>query len=586
MDINAYLKPLLRWWRLIAVVTLLAVVSSAVSTLFQPTQYVSRTTLMIGSTILNPNPDSGQISISQQLAAIYADMAGREPIQNATMEALGIDWLPVYQARVVPNAQLIEISVTDTNPQRAQIIANELANQLILQSPAISGGGTETGNRQEFIAQQLSSLQTQIQETEKNVEDLQKSLVGLNSASQIEKINADISDLNKKLISLRESYASFLANSQEGALNILSIVEPANLPTTSVGTNKFLIIILAGFVGFTLGTGAAYLLEFLDRTIKTTSDVERVFGLPVIGYISEISNEENKAVVVHQKPNSVLAENFRLLRSNIEFFQISNPIKTILITSPNQGNGKTTVASNLAISISQGEQEVILVDADLRRPAVHTALEMSREPGLSDVIRNKAEIQSVVRQAKDININVITAGNTPPNITEVVGSKRISSILSRLKDNYELVIVDAPPLIIADSFNLASKVDGVILVITPGETTIEQAKVIKEQLDRSEARMLGIVFNKITAQTANSYGDYQYQSLYSPQQYGDYIAGSVHKEEKNSVAPSKKIMAFFEHGEVPDDVAQEVEHAITAIKTQPRNLVNKMRKSKKNGKSS
>lgn len=586
MDINAYLKPLLRWWRLIAVVTLLAVVSSAVSTLFQPAQYVSRTTLMIGSTILNPNPDSGQISISQQLAAIYADMARREPIQNATMEALGIDWLPVYQARVVPNAQLIEISVTDTNPQRAQIIANELANQLILQSPAISGGGTETGNRQEFIAQQLSSLQTQIQETEKNVEDLQKSLVGLNSASQIEKINADISDLNKKLISLRESYASFLANSQEGALNILSIVEPANLPTTSVGTNKFLIIILAGFVGFTLGTGAAYLLEFLDRTIKTTSDVERVFGLPVIGYISEISDEENKAVVVHQKPNSVLAENFRLLRSNIEFFQISNPIKTILITSPNQGNGKTTVASNLAISISQGEQEVILVDADLRRPAVHTALGMSREPGLSDVIRNKAEIQSVVRQAKDININVITAGNTPPNITEVVGSKRISSILSRLKDNYELVIVDAPPLIIADSFNLASKVDGVILVITPGETTIEQAKVIKEQLDRSEARMLGIVFNKITAQTANSYGDYQYQSLYSPQQYGDYIADSVHKEEKSSVAPSKKIMAFFEHGEVPDDVAMEVEHAITAIKTQPRNLVNKMRKSKKNGKSS
>jgi capsular exopolysaccharide synthesis family protein len=586
MDINAYLKPLLRWWRLIAVVTLLAVVSSAISTLFQPAQYVSRTTLMIGSAILNPNPDSGQISISQQLAAIYADMARREPIQNATMEALGIDWLPAYQTRVVPNAQLIEISVTDTNPQRAQIIANELANQLILQSPAISGGGTETGNRQEFITQQLSSLQGQIQETEKAIEGLQSSLIGLNSASQIEKIENDISDLNKKLISLRESYASFLANSQEGALNILSIVEPANLPANSVGTNKFLIIILAGFVGFTLGAGAAYLLEFLDRTIKTTSDVERVFNLPVIGYISEISDEDNNAIVVSTDSNSILAESFRLLRSNIEFFQISNPLKTILITSPNQGNGKTTIASNLALSISQGEQEVILVDADLRRPAVHIALNMNKEPGLSDVIRNKAEIQSVVRQPKDININVITAGNIPPNITEVVGSKRISSILSRLKDNYELVIVDAPPLIIADSFNLASKVDGVILVMVPGETTIDQAKAIKEQLDRSEARMLGIVFNKITTQTANSYGDYQYQSLYSPKYYGDYIAGSAqHKEEKKPASPSKKIMAFFEHGEVPDDVAMEVEHAITAIKTQPRNFVNKMRKSKRNGKS-
>jgi capsular exopolysaccharide synthesis family protein len=351
-----------------------------------------------------------------------------------------------------------------------------------------------------------------------------------------------------------------------------------------VSTNKLLIIILAGFVGFTLGTGAAYILEYLDRTIKTTSDVERVFNLPVIGYVSEISNEDNNATVVAQNPNSVLAENFRLLRSNIEFFQISNPIKTILITSPNQGNGKTTIATNLALSIAQGEQEVVLVDADLRRPAVHTALKMSKEPGLSDVIKNKAEIQSVVRQPKNQNINVITAGNIPPNITEVVGSKRISSILSRLKDSFELVIVDAPPLIISDSFNLASKVDGVILVMVPGETTIDQARAIKEQLDRSEARMLGIVFNKISTQTAQSYGDYQYQSLYSPKYYGDYISGTAVRAEKEPDSRSKKIMAFFEHGEVPDDVAMEVEHAITAIKTQPRNLVNKIRKSKKNGK--
>ena len=583
MDINDYLKPLLRWWRLIAVVTALAVVSSGISTLFQPDQYISKTTLMIGSAILNPNPDSGQLYISQQLAPIYADMAKREPIQNATMSALGINWLPQYQSKVVPNTQLFEIDVTDTNPRRAQIIANELANQMILQSPALSGS-TETGDSQGFIKQQLSSLQTQIQETEKNIQELQTSLTGLNSASQIAKIQKDINDLNQKLVSLRESYASFLANSQQGALNILSVVEPANLPTNSVGANKLLIIILAGLVGFMLGAGAAYLLEYLDRTVKTTTDVERIFNLPVIGYISEIKEDENKATYIAKKPDSMVAESFRLLRANIEFFQISNPIKTILITSPNQGNGKTTVASNLALSIAQGEQDVVLVDADLRRPAVHTALKMSKEPGLSDLIRSKAEVQSVVRQPKNQNMNVITAGNIPPNITEVVGSKRISSILSRLKDSFELVIVDAPPLIISDSYNLASKVDGVILVIVPGETTIDQAKAIKEQLDRTEAKMLGIVFNKLSAQTIHSYGDYQYQALYSPKYYGDYISGAASKE-KQPDSRSKKIMAFFEHGDVPDDVALEVEHAITAIKTQPRELVNKMRKSKKNGKS-
>lgn len=578
MDTNAYFKPFLRWWRLIAVVTLLAMASSAVSTLFQPDLYISKTTLMIGSAILNPNPESGQLNIAQQLAQIYADMARREPIQNATMEALGIDWLPQYQTRVVPNAQLIEISVTDTNPERAQIIANELARQLILQTPAISGG-TETGDRQEFIREQLSSLQAQIQETTQHIEELQMSLVGLNSASHIEKIEGEIDDLNQKLNSLRESYANFLANSQEGASNILSVIEPASLPANSVSTNKFLIIFLAGFVGFTLGCGAAYVLEYLDRTIKTTADVERIFNLPVIGYISEIEDDGGPASYVSRMPNSVLAESFRLLRSNIEFFQISNPIKTILITSPNQGNGKTTIASNLALSIAQGEQEVLLVDADLRRPAIHHAFKMNKEPGLADVIKNKAEIQAVIRQPNNHNINVITSGTVPPNITEVLGSKRISSILSRLKDSFEVVIVDAPPLIISDSFNLAAKVDAVILVVVPGETTIDQAKAIKEQLDRAEARTLGIVFNKLSEQIAHSYGDYQYQALYSPKYYGDYISGSS-GQESQPAPRGKNLMAFFEHGALPSDVSLEVQNAITAIKTQPRNLVNRIRKPK------
>jgi len=559
---------------------MLAIMASAVSTMFQPDVYVSRTTLVIGTTILDPNPDSGQIYIAQQLAGIYADMASREPIQQATMDALGIEWLPQYQSRAVPNAQMVEISVTDTNPKRAQIIADELARQLMEQSPAI--GNTETGLQQDFIRQQLSNLKIQIEDTEKKIEELQTSLVGLNSASQIDNVENQIKEQTQKLTSLRESYASFLANSQEGALNILSVVEPANLPTHSVGTNKLIIIALAGLVGFSLGSGAAYLLEFLDRTVKTTSDIERIFSLPVIGYISEIVENGNNASYVARNPNSVLAENFRLLRSNIEFFQISNPMKTILITSPNQGNGKTTIASNLAISISQGEQDVILVDADLRRPAIHKALNIDRNPGLSDVIRNKTDIASVVHALDENRLKVITAGDIPPNITEIVGSKRVASILGDLREKHELIIIDAPPLIIADSYNLASRVDGVILVMEPGQTTEEQAKTIKEQLDRSKARLLGIVFNKISERSAHSYYDYQYRSLYSPKYYGDYISKA--SDEIDTGSRSKKIMDFFEHGQIPSEMVEGVESAITAIKTQPRNMAKKRRKPKKNGK--
>jgi polysaccharide biosynthesis transport protein len=601
MDINAYLKPLIKWWRLLFVVTALAVIASAVSVFLQPETYVSRTTLMIGQTINDLNPDSGQLYIATQLASIYADMANREPIQVATMNALDITWLPSYQARVVPNTQMIEIAVTDTNPQRAQIIADALANQLILQSPAT--GSTETGQRQEFIKEQLSSLQSQITETEAKIEELQKSLVGQTSASQVANTEAEINSLTQKLTTLRENYANFLANSQEGALNILSVIEPANLPTNSVGTNKILIIMLAAMVGFSLSAGAAYLIEYLDRTIKTTTDVERVLNYPVIGYLSEITGEEetgetevaeegdevdeesekgkgNNATYVLENPNTSLAESFRLLKSNLEFFGIDSLSKTILITSPSQGNGKTTIAVNLALSMSLGDQKVVLVDADLRRPAVHTALDISPKPGLSDVIRGEKTPQSVVKFWRKDRLEVITTGTRLANVTQIVGSRRIGAILNELKDTYEVIIVDAPPLVISDAYNLASKVDGVILVLVPGQTREEQAKAMKEQLDRAGAKVIGVVFNKISVQTATSQGDYQYLSLYSPNYYSDYVSDAP-KSPHAENATTSGLLNFFEHGEVPPEVATSVEKAVTAIKTQPRNFVGKMRRSPK-----
>lgn len=576
MEINAYLKPLIKWWRLLAVTTLLAVAASSISTLFQPRQYVSRTTLMTGSTILDPNPDSGQIFIAQQLSSIYADMANREPVQAATMEALGIDWLPKYQAKIVPNTQLIEISVTDTVPERAQIIADELAHQLILQSPALNN--SETGQRQDFIREQLSSLEVQIQETQDRIDELQANLGLLTSASQIAAAEAEIDQLAQKLNDLRGNYATLLSNSQQGALNILTVVEPANLPTREVGTNKAMIIGLAGAVGLVLAIGAAYILEYLDRSIKTTDDVERVLNYPVIGYLSMVSENGNSATYVASHPNSLVAESFRLLQSNLEFFQAYNAAKLILVTSPMQGNGKTTIAVNLALSLALSGQKTIIVDSDLRRPAVHTALKISKAPGLADVIRNERELSAARRNLKSRGIEVLTAGNIPQNITEVIGSKRIAAVLGNLRDDFDVVIVDAPPLVISDAYNLAAKVDGVILVLEPGQTEEDQAKVIKEQLNRAGARVIGVVFNKVSTENAKSYGDHQYMSMYAPQHYNDYVSKTPKPPEKTDTR-TKKLRAFFERGDVPPDVKDSLEGAFDKFDEQRKSLFDRFRKS-------
>ena len=578
MEINAYIKPLIKWWRLLVVTTLLALVASTISTLFQPQQYVSRTTLMTGSTILNPNPDSGQIFIAQQLSSIYADMANREPVQAATMEALGTDWLPTYQARVVPNTQLIEISVTDTVPERAQIIADELAHQLILQNPTLSN--TETGERQDFIRQQLSSLELQIQDTQNRIDELQATLNQLTSASQIAAAEDEINKLTQKLNDLRNNYGNLLSNSQQGALNILTVVEPANLPTRPVSTNKNMVIGLAGAVGLVLAIAAAYILEYLDRSIKSTDDVERVLNYPVIGYLSQMSENGNGATYVASHPNSLVAESFRLLQSNLEFFQAYNAAKMILITSPTQGNGKTTIAVNLALSLAMSGQKTILVDSDLRRPAVHTALKISKAPGLADVIRNEQTLSAARRNLKSRNIEVLAAGNIPQNITEVIGSKRIAAVLADLRDDFDVVIVDAPPLVISDAYNLAAKVDGVILVLEPGLTQEDQAKVIKDQLNRAGARVIGVVFNKVSTENAKSYGDHQFLSMYAPQHYNDYVSPPVKQPEKTE-SKTKKLRDFFERGDVPPDVKESLEGAFDKFDEQRKSLFSRFRKTPK-----
>jgi capsular exopolysaccharide synthesis family protein len=278
----------------------------------------------------------------------------------------------------------------------------------------------------------------------------------------------------------------------------------------------------------------------------------------------------------------VVTESFRLLQSNLEFFQAYNSAKTILVTSPMQGNGKTTIAVNLALLLATSGQKTVLVDSDLRRPAVHTALEMEKASGLSDIVRSKKKPAEVVKSIEGARVDVITAGEVPPNVTEVVGSKRIADILHGLKEDYETVVIDAPPLVISDSYNLASKVDGVILVLEQGQTREEQAKVIKEQLNRAGARVIGVVFNRVTEGNAKSYGDYQYLSMYAPQHYNDYVSqSSKPATDPQNTSPTKKVLAFFERGEVPADVTESLEGAFDKFQKQRDGLRHRFRKAPK-----
>jgi succinoglycan biosynthesis transport protein ExoP len=517
MELSAYLTPLRRWWWLLVASTLVAAVSSFIATRDQPPVYQARTTLMIGRVIEDPNPNQGEINLAQALAQTYADVANREPVRNATMQALELGFLPQYLARAVPQTQIIEIAVTDVNPLRAQVVANELAHQLILRSPS----GSQDQERQQFIDDQLNILQSQIEETQGEIAKLQEQLGTLNSARQLQDTQTQINALQTKLSTLQGNYAALLANTQQGATNTLTVVEPADLPTRPIGPNNRMSILLSAAIGLSLAAGAAYLLEYLDDTLKTPEEITRLLDVPVIGLIGE--SEESKhginGIYISKHPRSPIAEAYRALRANLEFAAVDQPLKTILIASADAEAGKSSVASNLAVVLAQGEKKVFLVDADLRKSRIHDFTNLSNEFGLSDLFRDSVDTFEVLQVWKDHRIGVITGGDPPPNPSELLGSKKMDRILARLGEKSDVVLIDSPPFVVSDAIMLAAKVDGVLVVIRPGHSRKKYTLAMMEQLNRAGARILGVVLNRIPRRGADYYGGFLYYSPYHTDGY-------------------------------------------------------------------
>lgn len=507
MELKAYIQPLIKWWWLLLIAVLISSVSAFFVTRDQPPIYEARVTLVIGRAVYEPNPSSTDMWMGQQLASYYADLAHREVVRNATLQALGIEWLPEYRVSPLQNSQLLEIVVVDMIPLRAMVVANELANQLIQQTPA---------NQQQeegFVGDQLAKLEASIQETEDEIAQKEEELRSLNSARQIEEAETEIAALQDKLSRMQATYATLLSNTSEGAANTLSIIEPASLPQYPVGPNKRLTILLSAAVGLVMAAGAAYLLEYIDDTVKTPEEITRLVKLPVISLIPRVSNPPKDSSYVGKYPRSPVAEAFRSLRTNIEFLEIDQAYRTISVCSPDVSEGKSFVAVNLAMSMVHAGKKVILLDSDLRRPSLHNYLGLDNQFGLSDLLREADSIENVLQILESGSLKVITSGRLPPNPSELLASKRMKEVLAQLCELVDVVIVDGPPCIVSDAVILASQVNGVLLVMRTGRTRRKRAITAVEKLNLARAKVLGIILNQLPRSNSDYY--YYYSSRYS-----------------------------------------------------------------------
>jgi capsular exopolysaccharide synthesis family protein len=226
--------------------------------------------------------------------------------------------------------------------------------------------------------------------------------------------------------------------------------------------------------------------------------------------MSQSPNKQRQLITL-TNPRSPVSEAFRALRTNIDFSSIDEKIQVIMITSSGPEEGKSTISANLAIAYAQSDKRVLLIDADLRKPTAHKTFTLSNRYGLSSLLSQQVDIEDVLQDTTVSNLTIITSGPIPPNPAEMMSSNRMNTVLQNLRERYDIIILDTPPLLaVTDAQIIASKSDGVLMVVNYGKVKRDMAVKAKANLDRVGAKLLGVVMNNVKRKASEGYYYYYY----------------------------------------------------------------------------
>ena len=325
----------------------------------------------------------------------------------------------------------------------------------------------------------------------------------------------------------------------QGTDNNVSVAEIAIPPETPVSPRRLTTVLAALFLSTLFGAGLALFLEYLDDTVRSTEDVESLLQLPALAAIPTIdtsqkrrlllvggSNEEpegkpNTSILINSDSRSSLAEAYRQLRTSILLSTAGHAPKSLLVTSSLPAEGKTTTAVNTAISLAQTGAKVLIIDADMRRPRLHSIFEISNAEGLSTLLSSNLtedEMMDIIQYDESSKLHMLPSGPVPPNPAELIGSEQMANMLKVMQDKFTHVVVDSPPIAsFTDGVLVASMVDGVILVVQSGKSSRQVVKRSRQLLQDIGAKIFGVVLNNVNLRSQDNY--YYYQSYYHRSNY-------------------------------------------------------------------
>ncbi len=512
MEIRRYLTLLQRRWWLVLLAAVTAGATAFFVSIYTTPVYRASAQFLIDELPGTSDNEYNQVLLEQRLAQTYVEIIKMPSVLDETIRQLGLPYSPrqleeMASVSVLRDTQIIDVSVEDTDPDRAANIANTMGQVFIEQNQ-------ERENAR--YAEPIANWEERASEISDDILALEAEIRRENPANTPEeqaalsRMETQLSDLQIRYEDTINNLNALLVEQARQSSNVVPLGAARPNPTP-VRPRVLRNAALATLAGAMVGIGIVFLLDYLDDTIKDADQIQEDTGLTTLGTVAEVKDlDAPSSLVTHDRPRDPVSEAYRTLRTNLSYAAVISGQRTVLVTSPMAEDGKSTLIANLALVFAQTGIKVVVVDADLRRADQHEFFSLPNSTGLTSAILNQgASAQSYLQETGIAGLSVLTSGPVPPNPAELLGSPRMTKILEALSEAFDLVLIDSPPALgVTDAAVLAPLVSGCLLVVRIGHTKRAALVQVVNMLEASGAHVYGAVMNMV--KTGWGYSGYYY----------------------------------------------------------------------------
>lgn len=520
LDLRQLMRIGRRWWWLLVLAPLIAGATAFVISDRQQPLYSASVVLRINPPVTG-TLDVQAVQLSQELGETYRSLITFNEVMQQTIGALGLPYSPdqlrsKVTASTIRDTQLVRVSVSDPDPNAAAAIANTIAESFIayvnndaeeqyqVQVAAIEDRLTNLESQRVTIQTELSDLNVPENAGNEGVQD------------RIAALELERAELETLIESARQRSEAVVGGVTSTRVQV-TISDLATPPENPYAPRVLFYTALGAFIGLLIAIGGVALLEFMDNSVKASTDYVELADAPLLTSIGAIPNLRpgGNQVYVVSEPRSPSAEAIRMLRANLEFASAGKQISSLTITSSSPGEGKSTVSANLAVVMAQAGLRTALIDADLRKPTQHRIFGIPNDRGLTRLLTHPNERwQDAATRVAVPNLWLVPSGPVPPNPADLLSIDAFPLLLSRIAADVDILILDTPPVLaVSDPLVVARNADAVVLVAKSGQTRRDALRHSAESLQQGNMRLLGIVLNQ--QRSRDGLGYYYYEG-YGP----------------------------------------------------------------------